>query len=178
VYFGILQSPRAGWIDETPGNSDCLGPHLSVLQLLRRCDTNGSGFGLLYSQTLLAMAAHFAFEGYRWQMFPAYGFAIVLVTHVYFGWYPGYGNSYMAGVVGLILICAATVCSTALPVFELPAPTGRYAVGTQRQRIVDTKRVDPFARDGNPRELMVQIWYPAEIPNGARLAPYREAESH
>ena len=178
MYFGILAGRRG--LDGSMRPLEIaivLGLTLSVLQLLSPLRYQWIWIWLVVFATLLAMAAHFAFEGYRWQMFPAYGFAIVLVTHVYFGWYPGYGNSYMAGVVGLILICAATVCSTALPVFELPAPTGRYAVGTQRQRIVDTKRVDPFARDGNPRELMVQIWYPAEIPNGARLAPYREAEA-
>lgn len=52
---------------------------------------------------------------------------------------------------------------------ELPAPTGRNAIGTTTLHLVDRSRRDPFA--GGRRELMVQLWYPAGTPH-TRLAPY------
>jgi len=154
-----------------------LGLTLSLVQLLSPLRYQWNWIWLVVFATLLVTVAHFAFEVYSWQMFPAYGFAIILITHACFGRYPSYSNSYMVGIVGLVLISVATLFSTALPVFVLPAPTGPYAVGTQLLHIIDAKRIDPFAKNGGPRELMIQIWYPAEISNGAKMAPYREAET-
>jgi dienelactone hydrolase len=154
-----------------------LGLTLSVVQLLSPLRYQWIWIWLVVFVTLLIVVAHFAFEGYRWQMFPAYGFAIILITHVYCGRYLGHSSSYVVGVVGLILISVATLFSSALPVFVLPAPTGPYPVGTQLLHLIDAKRKDPFAKSGGPRELMIQIWYPAGTLNGAKMAPYREAET-
>jgi dienelactone hydrolase len=53
-----------------------------------------------------------------------------------------------------------------LPRFRLPAPTGPYAVGTMTRYWVDTTREN--------RELMVQIWYPAQTSASAPLACYMQ----
>ncbi|KQV13687.1 hypothetical protein [Kitasatospora sp. Root107] len=55
---------------------------------------------------------------------------------------------------------------------ELPAPTGRGPVGTVDLHLVDRDRDDPFAPDRRPRELMVQLWYPALTTAGHRRARY------
>lgn len=60
----------------------------------------------------------------------------------------------------------------AFPVFNLPEPTGELKVGTQTFHFVDTNREEIFdeARDGK-RELMVQVWYPAQAGTG-KYAPF------
>ncbi|MFG2780284.1 alpha/beta hydrolase family protein [Streptomyces prunicolor] len=45
--------------------------------------------------------------------------------------------------------------------FTLPAPTGKYAVGTKEIHLVDEKRQDPWKPD-RKRETMISVWYPAK----------------
>ena len=44
----------------------------------------------------------------------------------------------------------------------LPAPTGRFGVGRVTVHWTDTSRVEPLAADRARRELMVDVWYPAD----------------
>ncbi|WP_228002296.1 alpha/beta hydrolase family protein [Nocardia australiensis] len=44
---------------------------------------------------------------------------------------------------------------------SVPAPTGPHPVGVTELHMVDPNRVDPWD-SGRRRELMVQVWYPAE----------------
>lgn len=52
----------------------------------------------------------------------------------------------------------------------LPPPTGPFPVGKVTVHWVDESRIEPLSRNHEPRELMVDIWYPAEgssaIPAG------------
>ncbi|MFD6889408.1 alpha/beta hydrolase [Streptomyces sp. NPDC059957] len=57
-------------------------------------------------------------------------------------------------------------------VIDLPAPTSRRPVGTIDLHLVDHDRDDPLAPDRRPRELMVQLWYPALTTAGFSRAPY------
>ncbi|NKX86892.1 alpha/beta hydrolase family protein [Nocardia coubleae] len=43
---------------------------------------------------------------------------------------------------------------------ELPAPTGLSPVGVTEWHLIDRNRTDPWT--GGPREVLAQIWYPAE----------------
>jgi protein tyrosine phosphatase (PTP) superfamily phosphohydrolase (DUF442 family) len=69
-----------------------------------------------------------------------------------------------------------------LPVFQFPHPTGPYAIGTLTYHWIDPARSEVFGahlqgRQG-PRELMVQIWYPAAADPRAQRAPYlQEADA-
>lgn len=56
----------------------------------------------------------------------------------------------------------------------LPAPTGRHRIGTVSLHLVDPSRPDPWVPDVPFRELMIQLWYPADAANGGGypLAPY------
>ncbi|MDF2255570.1 alpha/beta hydrolase family protein [Streptantibioticus ferralitis] len=55
---------------------------------------------------------------------------------------------------------------------NLPAPTGRYPVGTVSLHLVDTSRTDPYVSGNTPRELMVSVWYPAAATSGHAQAPW------
>jgi predicted dienelactone hydrolase len=63
----------------------------------------------------------------------------------------------------------------------LPAPTGPYQVGTSLFHWVDEVRDETFTDDPNDkRELVVQVWYPADTPADATPAtylPYGEIEA-
>ncbi|WP_062353240.1 alpha/beta hydrolase family protein [Herbidospora yilanensis] len=53
---------------------------------------------------------------------------------------------------------------------RLPAPGGRYPVGTVALRLVDRSRPDPLVAARPYRELMVSLWYPAS--GGGPVAPH------
>ncbi len=57
-----------------------------------------------------------------------------------------------------------------MPEFIFPQPTGQYAVGTKLFELTDTTHNDP--ETSKPRELVVQVWYPAEGKLGMAKAPY------
>ncbi|MFJ9694136.1 alpha/beta hydrolase family protein [Kitasatospora sp. NPDC101183] len=64
---------------------------------------------------------------------------------------------------------------TGLPPIDLPAPTVGRPIGTVSLHLVDASRQDPFAPAPGPRELMVQLWYPARGGGGRARAPYTTA---
>jgi predicted dienelactone hydrolase len=52
-------------------------------------------------------------------------------------------------------------------------PSGPYKIGTTTYHWVDESRVEQFGPEpGGPRELMVQIWYPAQPAEGAEFTPW------
>jgi predicted dienelactone hydrolase len=59
---------------------------------------------------------------------------------------------------------------------DLPAPTGRYAIGTTELHLVDPARNDPTA-PGGKRELMVSLWYPARQASHGPAANYMPAKA-
>ncbi|MGW6461359.1 alpha/beta hydrolase [Streptomyces sp. NPDC055078] len=65
---------------------------------------------------------------------------------------------------------AAAAVSPGRPL-RLPSPTGRYPIATRAFPVVDRTRTDPFAPRSGPRELMVQLWFPAP-GTGAAHARY------
>src|SRR5690348_2469242 len=83
---------------------------------------------------------------------------------------------------GLPAIVCAVVCGASAvaqqPIKEtvraLPAPTGRYAVGTTIAYLTDSIRRDGDFASGRP--INVQLWYPAASASGA-IAPYLADEA-
>ena len=80
-----------------------------------------------------------------------------------------------------VALIAATACVVAAvlfivwarPMFELPAPTGEFAIGTTQFHWVDSSRPEPHT--ANPldrRELMVRVWYPASVPERPTYVSY------
>ncbi len=134
-------------------------------------------FAFLLCIAALAIACHFWFEGYRWQMAPAYFLAFGLVLYECMHWLWGFRVPYIAGVTALLFDLAAIVLSILLPVFKLPALTGPFKVGTQIRHIIDGSRRDPFSdHPGGVRELVIQVWYPVDPSvRNQTMSPYRDS---
>jgi predicted dienelactone hydrolase len=124
-------------------------------------------------------------EKYRWQMVPAYGLTLLLfllsLIRLKRGDQPADERLSRRGwviagfVARLLLFAFVAALPILLPVFRLPQPTGPHPVGTTKLHLVDRTR--PETLTPNPddqREFMVQVWYPAQVEPGARLATYWE----
>ena len=131
--------------------------------------------GVLLGVGLLTIAWHAAFEGCRWQMAPVYFLAATLPLYEASRLLCGFWLPELAGIaIGLLDFSAIALC-LAMPIFRLPAPTGPYKIGTETRHLIDENRSDPLSdRPGGRRELMIQVWYPADASAAGRYAPYRE----
>jgi predicted dienelactone hydrolase len=75
--------------------------------------------------------------------------------------------------LGVLGLAVSIVLPIMLPVFRFPHPSGPYEIGTLTYHWVDADRPEVFTADpGDRRELMVQIWYPAEEDPSSPRAPY------
>jgi dienelactone hydrolase len=129
---------------------------------------------------LAATALHLIMEKYRWQMTPLYvwvGVASLMAARDLLsqGGAQASGRSW-AAILGLLLLLALAAAPAALlPVPRVIPRRGTYQVGTVTLYWVDHSRTDPYAPDpATPRELMAQVWYPAEPPAGAKPAPWTD----
>lgn len=109
-------------------------------------------------------------EGMRWQMFPAYFLALLLVVSFFFK------NKILRRIVfstAILLFVIATFLPAFFPVFKFKKPTGRFDIGTVTYHLTDTSRNEIFSVKSNgQREMMIQIWYPARKNNQNNFAPY------
>ncbi|MFS0838661.1 alpha/beta hydrolase family protein [Paenibacillus sp. 1P03SA] len=127
----------------------------------------------------LLLVIHWTVEGYRVQLFFSYCLTIVFLAVSVYSYFKKTGPKkiprFMLGsaytAIALMLVVTAGLLYV-FPVFKLPAPTGEFKVGTQTFHFVDTNREEIFdkTRDGK-RELMVQVWYPAQAGTG-KDAPF------
>jgi predicted dienelactone hydrolase len=134
--------------------------------------------------SLLFLLLHLLIEGHRWQMIPAYGLTAVLGLYALRQWQrldnqQSRSKSLLVVVLsalgGLLLVGITAVLPLALPVPRLAAPDGPYEIGTVTYYWVDDSRQEMFGPEpGGPRELMVQIWYPAEAVDGAEPIPWHD----
>ncbi|MCE7984419.1 MAG: carboxylic ester hydrolase [Caldilinea sp. CFX5] len=129
---------------------------------------------------LLIAGAQVLVEGPRWQMVPAYALTIIffllwLLGSVIPGGLPVNRLAALLGViVGVLVLGIAVALPMLAPVFHFPTPTGPYAIGTLTHHWVDRSRAEDFGLIQVHRELMVQIWYPAQNAPAAPRAPYVE----
>ena len=133
---------------------------------------------LFSGSALMLMLLHFWFEKWRWQMASAYGLVVIACALAVRkapdearkdsdSWWRTTGR--MAVVVLGLFVCVLTAfLALQVPVFRDPAPTGPFAIGSTRLYLVDSSRQDSFASHPHaPRELLVVVWYPAELTVGA-----------
>ena len=116
------------------------------------------------------VVSQIVWEGWRWQMLPAYLGILPLI------FLPA-SRSFVTHVLIAIPV-ASGLLSAALgytfPVFTLPKPDGPYRVGTFARHLIDHNRHERHAASPDvPRELMIQVWYPAKDGAGSR-AWYRD----
>jgi predicted dienelactone hydrolase len=109
----------------------------------------------------LVMVLHLWVEGARWHMAPGYLVTVGLLASCCGPRRRQPGRWSALAAIGLLLGAAAV--GTLLPVFDLPKPTGPYPIGTVTWHLVDAARQETQSpQPGGPRELMIQVWYPAE----------------
>lgn len=129
---------------------------------------------LLAAFALLAAIAHATIEGAHWQMIPAYAATGILCLAA---WKPGGDQMRLQKIAAwpaMLLASVSVLFSFLLPMFHLPEPTGPYPVGTSFLYFKDSTRIEDAApAGGSARELLVQLWYPAQ-PSHNRFARYRE----
>jgi hypothetical protein len=78
-----------------------------------------------------------------------------------------------AAALAAVAVTAAAAVPVLAPRYAFPPPSGPYGIGTVAYHWVDTARPDALAADATaPRELMVQLWYPADPDPDAPRAPY------
>lgn len=132
---------------------------------------------------LILLVIHLGFEGYRWQMGLTYILFILLTA---FTIKPFRQRNVERAALGsvknkrkvkkllyILFIVIYTFSSfglvTIMPVFQLPKPTGPFEVGMNSRHLIDESRYDSHQ---NARELMIQIWYPAELKDDSREIHY------
>lgn len=124
----------------------------------------------LPAAAVLLLIVHLIVDGFRWQMLPA----AILVLLLFLLTLPrlrrrsvqegGRSGWLIAGsILGLCFWLFALALPFFLPVPRLPRPSGPYAVGTQSFHLIDESREEIYTADpADVREIMAQIWYPAE----------------
>lgn len=120
-------------------------------------------------------------EGPRWQMVPAYTLSgLLALARLLQGARPvgeaggrPRATRFTAVLAGGLGLAASAALPAVLPVFRLPRPRGPYQIGTLTYHWRDAGRSEIFtANPDDRRELVVQIWYPAEGDASSRRAAY------
>ncbi|MFO7844255.1 MAG: hypothetical protein R6V16_10645 [Bacteroidales bacterium] len=130
--------------------------------------------GLICSFVIGLLLLHLLFEGYRWQMFPAYLMLFISCVIILRQW--KIMSKRKRSIIyifsfSLFLIFPSWFLPSVLPVFELSTPTGNYQIGSKNILIESTIPEIITNKDHENRKLMVKVWYPASIEN-EKKEPY------
>jgi len=84
-------------------------------------------------------------------------------------------NKFLLLMSCIVLLGCSVIIPNLIPFKDLPAPTGKYLVGTQIFNWTDSKRDEWFTENDleDKRKLVVQIWYPTNEINNNRY-PYMD----
>ncbi|MBH5320927.1 hypothetical protein I6N90_24380 [Paenibacillus sp. GSMTC-2017] len=126
-----------------------------------------------------ALVLHLVIEGYRWQLGFIYGIVVLSITMVgamhwrgevrFRVWKP---VTFFFYSLMILLTFASSTLALILPVFQLPEPDGHYKVGTTEFHFTDASREETFTDEKeDQRELMVQLWYPAQNTEAMKVMP-------
>ncbi|ERI92999.1 Platelet-activating factor acetylhydrolase, plasma/intracellular isoform II, partial [Clostridiales bacterium oral taxon 876 str. F0540] len=127
--------------------------------------------------SMAILAIHLLVEGYRLQLIFLYCVTVLVFIYAIFNYYktpvPGKA-SHAKRVLGNTFIIASLLVTAGLmyifPVFTLPNPTGTFKIGTEVLHLVDQQRTETLDKSAKgKRELMVQVWYPAENTSGSPI---------
>ncbi len=130
--------------------------------------------GLLPAFAFVVVVTHGRVEGLRWQMYPLYGFTILLFLLSLPAYLRARGEGLhqprpagrkLAGLsAALALLAVSTALPALLPVPSIPRPSGDELVGTSTRLLVDETRREIYSGQDEPRRFMLQFWYPAQPP--------------
>src|SRR5687767_3711438 len=74
---------------------------------------------------------------------------------------------------GLVVPATSEATAAATQIrLRLPRPTGPHGIGRVSLHLVDPTRQDPWWSEPHPRELMIDMWYPARRSRSHRFAPW------
>lgn len=83
------------------------------------------------------------------------------------------GRPWISGVLFGLLVIAPVAIILSFPVSPLPKPSGPNPVGVRSFELDDASRPGVLlAEPGEPRRLLVRVWYPAGDVSGREPAPY------
>jgi len=136
--------------------------------------------------SVILLLLHGIINGMRWPLIPAYLLTIVFVL-MYASRLRGSKKSNQRTVqkalsvkrilvilLAVIYAAVAVALPLLVPVFSFETPAGPYKIGTVSFDWVDTKRDEILTSDKkDKRELMVQIWYPADAKATGTIEAYR-----
>lgn len=132
---------------------------------------------------LIFLMIHLGFEGYRWQMGLTYILFIFLTVFTLKSFIQRNAEKaivesmknkrkdkkYLYILFIIIYSLGSFGLVTVMPVFKLPKPAGPFEVGMNSRHLIDESRHDS---EQNVRELMIQIWYPAEVEDDVKDIHY------
>jgi len=139
--------------------------------------------------TAIVVLCHLLVERSRWQMVPAYLFAVFLFSvcmHSILN--KGKKKPGPSSILGrllrisgisltFLLLLLTSVPPLFLPVFSISKPSGPHHVGTSTLFFTDNSRLDIHSEEINKyRELSVRVWYPAVLDGHEKSIPYMKAE--
>lgn len=118
----------------------------------------------------------------RWQMIPSAFLTIVLLLVSFIrsrrqqdrkvSWPIRLGHGAF-GLLAVSFLVGALLPPLLFPMFAVPTPTGDYGVGYAEFQLTDTTRLEVMSSDPeDKRELMVSVWYPSDVPEGAQPLPF------
>ena len=109
---------------------------------------------------ILISGAQLFFEGFRWQLWPLFlgTLMLVMINHE-----RSIGSRRsMVSSISLLLVMTSMAAAFVFPIPDPFPITGPYEVGTTVMHLVDSDRNEIYGPDPSAwREVMVQIWYPA-----------------
>lgn len=155
-----------------------------VVNLIRILFARSRGFTsqVLIWIGLFILMLHWVTEGARWQMYPTYLLVFIVIVSYYTveakGTVEQMDIRVRASLTLLLMALFAVAVSLPilLPVPQLQEPTGDFTVGTKTFHLIDAERNDPYAPDPSmQRELMLQIWYPADPESTDKKAPWMDS---
>ncbi len=117
----------------------------------------------------ILLSLHLLFEGLRWQLIPTYLLATILALISFvtsLKWFPRRvwrGVAFLVVAVALFVTAFSSWLAWSIPIYQLPVPTGEYAIGLTQLQFVDTSRPEPFTKNpSDVRNVDAWVWYPAQ----------------
>lgn len=117
------------------------------------------------------LIAHTLIEGVRWQMTPIYLINLIVLGCLFKAYQYFKGNWFRkiaSGFFLFLLLGLGFLLSNILPVFELPTLTGTHKVGSQNIYFTSDEAETITDEATDKRELMIKVWYPANIDKEAK----------
>lgn len=134
---------------------------------------------ILFSVSVFVFLLHLFFGYMRWQFYPLYLAGIIAIIGLFLIKIRGIVlKRYLRisiFIVSSLLLMISLGSTLVFPMYDIPNPSGDYAIGTESFIIEDDTREELYSDEiGDFRRIKIQIWYPADSTEGYELAPWLE----